>query len=125
MRALHGVCDKRLNESSDYREDVVEWVSCGKSQSLDIQFISTQIVIAFAQLHFPLKTMHRVNKLIVLHVYFPSTDSDPTTFMQCTLELEAILNKYSEEGAAVTLMLTSALLQAPEELDHQIRGASL
>ena len=46
---------------------------------------------------------HHVNKLIVLNVYFPSTDSDPTTFMQCTLELEAILNRYSEEGAAVVV----------------------
>ena len=46
---------------------------------------------------------HCVNKLIVLNVYFPSTDSDPTTFMQCTLELEAILNRYSEVGAAVVV----------------------
>ena len=80
-----------------YREDVVEWVSCGKSQSpihLDTDCDRICAIVL------PLEN-HCVNKLIVLNVYFPSTDSDPTTFMQCTLELEAILNRYSEAAVVI------------------------
>ena len=98
----HGSCDKRLNESSDLQRGCggvgILWKESIAAHPIHLNTDCDRI----CAIALPLEN-HRVNKLIILNVYFPSTDSDPTTFMQCTLELEAILNRYSEEGGAVVI----------------------
>ena len=96
----HGSCD---NESSDLQRGCggvgILWKESIAAHPIHLNTDCDRI----CAIALPLEN-HRVNKLIVLNVYFlPSTVSDPTTFMQCTLELEAILNRYSEEGGAVVI----------------------
>ena len=66
-----------------------------------------------------------MNKLLVLNVYFPSTVSDLTTFMRCTLELEAILNRYCEEGTPVVIAGDFNPLNAHAVLEYLPRARRL
>ena len=98
----HGLCDRRLNETSELLRGcggiAILWKKSIAAHPIHLNIDNDRI----CGIEPPLEN-HIIKKLLVFNIYFPSTDTEYSTFTQCVLDLEAVLNMHSDVGSAVVI----------------------